>query len=56
MMNRELRPFRFDAEPLGGKPIGQAVQEARAAIKPSGDPTWLAYVAYADPLAALQQP
>ena len=41
---------------LSGKPIGQAVQEARAAIKPAGDRTWLAYVVYADPLAALQSP
>ena len=39
---------------LAGLPIGQAVQEARAAIKPLGDPTWLAYTVFADPLATVQ--
>jgi hypothetical protein len=36
---------------LGGVPVGRAVKEARAAVKPSGDPTWLAYTVFADPLA-----
>jgi CHAT domain-containing protein len=39
---------------LGGTPIGEAVKSARAAIKPLGDPTWLAYTIFADPLAAVQ--
>ena len=36
---------------LAGLPIGQAVQEARLEIRPQGDPTWLAYTVFADPLA-----
>ena len=36
-------------------PIGRAVQEARTAIKPAGDPTWLAYTAFADPLARVRK-
>ena len=39
---------------LAGQSIGQAAQEARAAIKPLGDPTWLAYTVFADPLATAQ--
>lgn len=39
---------------LAGRSIGQATQEARAAIKPLGDPTWLAYTVFADPLATAQ--
>ena len=39
---------------LAGLPIGQAAQEARAAIKPLGDPTWLAYTVFADPFATVQ--
>jgi hypothetical protein len=38
---------------LIGVPIGKAVQEARIAIKSAGDPTWLAYTVFADPLAAI---
>ena len=38
---------------LAGLSIGKAVQEARAAIKPLGDPTWLAYTVFADPLATV---
>jgi hypothetical protein len=39
---------------LKGKPIGEATREAREAIRLSGDPTWLAYTVYADPLAVLK--
>ncbi|MBM4431623.1 MAG: CHAT domain-containing protein [Chloroflexi bacterium] len=39
---------------LGGMAIGQAVREARAAVKPLGDPTWLTYTLFADPLAVVQ--
>lgn len=39
---------------LSGLPIGQAVREARMAIRPLGDPTWLAYTVFADPLARVQ--
>jgi len=39
---------------LTGMTVGKAVQEARRAIRPLGDPTWLAYTVYADPLAAVQ--
>jgi hypothetical protein len=38
---------------LGGMNIGKAVQEARLAIKPLGDPTWLAYTVFADPAAGV---
>jgi hypothetical protein len=38
---------------LDGEPIGKAVQGARNTIRNSGDPTWLAYTAFADPLATL---
>jgi serine/threonine protein kinase len=36
---------------LEGKLIGEAMREARIVIKDAGDPTWLAYTLYADPLA-----
>ena len=39
---------------LAGLPIGEAVREARVAIKPLGDPTWLAYTVFAYPLAAVK--
>ncbi|SLK00920.1 CHAT domain-containing protein [Arthrobacter sp. P2b] len=39
---------------LDGKPIAQAAKEARLAIRSSGDPTWLAYTIFADPLATVQ--
>lgn len=38
---------------LGGAPIGQAVRDARVAIRKPGDPTWLAYTVFADPLATI---
>jgi len=38
---------------LIGVPIGRAVQEARKAIRSAGDPTWLAYTVFADPLATV---
>jgi hypothetical protein len=41
---------------LAGLFIGQAAREARAAIKPLGDPTWLAYTVFADPLATVCSP
>lgn len=39
---------------LGGTPIGEAVKSARASIKPLGDPTWLAYTVFADPLSTVE--
>ena len=39
---------------LSSVPIGRAVQEARTTIKPAGDPTWLAYTVFADPLATVR--
>jgi hypothetical protein len=39
---------------LGGLPIGRAAKEARLAIKNAGDPTWLAYTIFADPLATVR--
>jgi CHAT domain/Ternary complex associated domain 7 len=43
----------FYSRLLSGMPIGKATQEARAAIRLSGDPTWLAYTVFADPLATV---
>ncbi len=38
----------------GGKQIGQAVRDARLAVRTPADPlTWLAYTVYADPLATV---
>jgi hypothetical protein len=39
---------------LRGKPIGEAVQEARLAIRAHESPTWLAYTVFADPFATVQ--
>lgn len=39
---------------LDGKPVGQAVREARKAIKKIDDPSWLAYTVFADPLTMLK--
>jgi hypothetical protein len=44
----------FYSRLLAGMAMGQAVQVARAAIKPLGDPTWLAYTVFADPAATVQ--
>ena len=38
---------------LKGTPIGLAVRDARIAIRSPGDPTWLAYTVFADPLATI---
>jgi len=38
---------------LAGKPMGDATRAARAAIRGKGDPTWLAYTVFADPLATV---
>ncbi|RKZ93497.1 MAG: hypothetical protein DRR19_00980 [Candidatus Parabeggiatoa sp. nov. 1] len=40
---------------LAGQPIGKAVREARLEIKQLGDPTWLAYTVYAEPLAVVEE-
>lgn len=37
----------------GGETVAAAVRQARLQIKQSGDPTWLAYAVYANPLARL---
>jgi CHAT domain-containing protein len=36
-----------------GVPIGRSIREARLAARGSGDPTWLAYTVFADPLATV---
>jgi hypothetical protein len=38
---------------LDGVTVGRAVREARLAIRQKGDPTWLAYTVFADPLATV---
>jgi CHAT domain-containing protein len=38
---------------LAGTPIAEAAKEARLAIRSTGDPTWLAYTIFADPLATV---
>ncbi|MBN1349659.1 CHAT domain-containing protein [candidate division KSB1 bacterium] len=39
---------------VSGVAIGEAIQKARVAIKNTGDPTWLAYTVFADPLATVR--
>ena len=39
---------------LDGMPIGEAVREARASVRAGGDPTWMAYTVFADPLATIE--
>lgn len=41
------------SELIGGKPIGEAVKNARLSIRQDGDPTWLAYTVFAYPLATV---
>jgi hypothetical protein len=49
----EIFARTFYRELLSGKPIGEAVQQARATVRDElpGNPAWLAYTLFADPLA-----
>lgn len=47
--------IKFYEGMLAGATVARAAQEARQAIKDSGDPTWLAYTVYAYPNAKLVQ-
>ena len=38
---------------LAGAPIGEAVRDSRIAVRAPGDPTWLAYTVFADPMATI---
>ena len=40
---------------LAGVPIGRAAQAARTAVMNTGDPTWLAYTVFADPMATVSR-
>jgi hypothetical protein len=42
------------AKLLDGMPIGEAVRTGRLAVRAEGDPTWLAYTVFADPLASVE--
>jgi hypothetical protein len=44
---------RLYEELLKGSGIGNAVRDARLAIRDQGDPTWLAYTVFGDPSAAV---
>lgn len=44
----------FYEQLLRGTPIGDAAREARAVVRAAGDPTWLAYTLFADPLSVLR--
>jgi len=48
-----LFAISFYKQLLEGKSVGSATQTARSEIKRVGDPTWLSYVVYANPLARL---
>ena len=39
---------------LAQVPIGEAVRAARVAVRAEGDPSWLAYTVFADPLASVE--
>lgn len=41
----------FYGELLKGSNVGDATRKARLSIRKSGDPTWLAYTVYGDPIA-----
>lgn len=45
----------YDRVVLQRTAIGQAAKEARLAIRPEHDPTWLAYTVYADPGATMER-
>jgi len=40
---------------LSGLPIGEATRKARLSIKRAGDPTWLAYTVFGDPVAEIEK-
>jgi hypothetical protein len=46
----------FYQEMYAGTPLASAVRSARLAIRSPGDPTWLAYTVYGDPLTVRWQP
>jgi len=43
----------FYARLFAGDPVGKAARQARLAVKGAGDPTWLAYTVFADPMATV---
>jgi CHAT domain-containing protein len=45
----------FYARLMAGDAVGKAAHEARLASRASGDPTWLAYTVFADPLGTVAQ-
>jgi serine/threonine protein kinase len=47
----------FYLELTGGRPIGEAIQQARLRVREQfpDDPTWLAYCCFADPLARIDE-
>jgi CHAT domain-containing protein len=45
----------FYQQLLEGKTVANATRIARRAIRKAGDPTWLSYTVYANPLARIEQ-